>query len=266
MHDNFLCPHGEIGRHTILRGWRSFRAWEFESPCGHKGSRNVAFFYMMIDVLFEDQYILAVNKTAGLMVEPDRNGHPNLLHEVKKYLKQAHQSFNTIYAQHLHRLDRPVSGIVLFAKQKEVLRPLSEQFAQRLVKKKYIAITTQRPILLEGELRNWLRKEKKKAMLFNQPQDYAEEVWLEYSVSPVIDIFLWDITLHTGKFHQIRAQLSAAGCPIIGDELYGSSVPYLQNTIGLHAAQLEFIHPIGHHQVKLQCAPPWYDGTNIRWK
>lgn len=177
------------------------------------------------------------------MVEPDRNGHPNLQQEVKKYLRRPGQS-GEVYAQHLHRLDRPVSGVILFTKQKDILKNLSEQFAERRVKKYYQALTELAPENRQGSLEQWFRKEKKKAMIYESEIPFAEKVHLDYSVQQLpSQRFLWNIQLHTGKFHQIRAQLSHVNCPIIGDALYGSPIPYRENAIPLHACKLIFLHP-----------------------
>ena len=172
-------------------------------------------------ILFEDDAILVVNKPAGLMVEPDRNGFPNLQQLTKKYLKEKFEIKGEVYAQHLHRLDRPVSGVVLFAIRREVLKNLSEQFAQRQVKKYYQAITS------------------------TAPEVSAEKAVLYYNVRNLnATAFVWDIELHTGKFHQIRSQLSHIGCPIIGDNLYGSEASFRTDAIALHARRLIFKHPI----------------------
>jgi RluA family pseudouridine synthase len=207
-------------------------------------------------ILFEDDYILVVNKPAGLMVEPDRNGHPNLLYEVKKYLKAKSNSTQAIYAQHIHRLDRPVSGVILFAKQREVLNNLSNQFATRSIKKYYQALTSTAPTLLEGTLEHWHRKEKKRAVLYNQQVEFSEKVSLTYSVSASSPpLFLWSIELHTGKYHQIRTQLASAGCPIFGDTLYGSADVYTDNAIALHACKLSFNHPVSGELQRISCIP-----------
>ncbi len=201
-----------------------------------------------LQIIYEDDVLLVCNKPAGLMVEPDRNNHPNLLQQVKNYLKEKTGDKNP-YAQHLHRLDRVTSGIVIFTKQKEHLRNLSEQFAQRQVSKYYLALTDKKQEQKEGILEHWHRKEKKKAILVPEGTEYAEKVKLEYTVKQHGNYFLWIIQLHTGKYHQIRVQLSSIGCPIIGDELYGSNIPYKPNTIALHAAKLIITHPVSNEKM-----------------
>jgi 23S rRNA-/tRNA-specific pseudouridylate synthase len=197
-----------------------------------------------------------INKPSGLMVEPDRNNHPNLLQQVKAYLKSSLADGDELYAQHIHRLDRPVSGIVLFAKQRAVLKNLSEQFAERKVKKFYRALTEQAPENLLGRIEHWHRKEKKKAALYNTEIEYSEKAVLEYMVTNLSkDRYLWEITLHTGKYHQIRAQLASLGCPIIGDELYGSAINYRPNSIALDACGLIIHHPISGIEIALEKSP-----------
>lgn len=198
-----------------------------------------------LHIIYEDEVLLVCNKPSGLMVEPDRNNHPNLLHQVKKYLKET-SGEKLPYAQHLHRLDRVTSGLVLFTKQKQYLRNLSEQFAQRQISKQYVALTDKAPNEFEGSLEHWHRKEKKKAVLVTEGTPFAEKALLEYKVTPHGTNYLWNITLHTGKYHQIRVQLASLACPIIGDELYGSDRPFHPNAIALHAAKLSILHPITH--------------------
>ncbi|HWZ21568.1 MAG TPA: RluA family pseudouridine synthase [Cytophagaceae bacterium] len=209
-------------------------------------------------ILFEDPFILVLNKPSSLMVEPDRNGHPNLLQQVQKYIKTSIYPDKNVYAQHIHRLDRPVSGIVLFAKQKEVLKNLSEQFAERKVKKYYQALTETAPKIGKGKLENGHRKEKKKAVIVDVNAFESETVMLGYEVKQVAENkFLWDIELHTGKFHQIRAQLAAVGCPVIGDHLYGSSAIYKPDSITLHACKLIFLHPITNEEIVIEKENNW---------
>jgi RluA family pseudouridine synthase len=209
-------------------------------------------------ILYKDDYILVVNKPNGLMVEPDRNNHPNLLHQVQKYIRTAIPADQEVYAQHIHRLDRPVSGIVLFAIQRTVLRNLSEQFAERKVRKYYQALTSNAPSQHTGTLHHWHRKEKKKAMIAEQEFPYAEEARLSYSIKKLsADRFLWDIELYTGKYHQIRGQLAYIGCPIVGDALYASEVPYKTDAIALHAGKLVFNHPITSQELIIESPTPF---------
>jgi 23S rRNA pseudouridine955/2504/2580 synthase/23S rRNA pseudouridine1911/1915/1917 synthase len=204
-------------------------------------------------ILYDDEFIMVINKPAGLMVEPDRNGYPNLLQQVKKYLKGTSLSGYEVYAQHIHRLDRPVSGIVLFAKQKVVLKNLSEQFAERKVKKYYQALTDKAADQPAGKLENWHHKEKKKAVITADEVPYSEKAILHYETAQVTDNrFLWNIELYTGKFHQIRAQLSAVGCPIVGDAKYNSTVLYKADSIALHAYKLVFHHPITNEEIVIE--------------
>lgn len=184
------------------------------------------------------------------MVEPDRNQNPNLLDDVKRYLKT--NTSEEVYAQHIHRLDRPVRGLVLFAKKRNVLKNLSEQFAERRVKKFYRALTANTPEQRQGRMEHWHRKEKKKAVLYDHEIEYSEKAILDYTVTPLPDKnFLWEIELHTGKYHQIRAQLANTGCPIIGDELYGSNQPYQKDAIALEAYRLVFHHPVNGLEIDI---------------
>jgi RluA family pseudouridine synthase len=194
-------------------------------------------------ILFEDEFLIVIDKPAGLMVEPDRNQNPSLLDEVRKYLRA---TTNEPYAQHIHRLDRVVSGIVLFTKNRNVLKNLSEQFAERKVKKHYQALTTIAPAKPQGRLEHWHRKEKKKAVLYANQIEYSEKAVLDYSILAWQEKFLWSIELQTGKYHQIRAQLASTGCPIVGDALYGSQELYKPHAIALHACRLIFHHPINN--------------------
>ena len=210
---------------------------------------------LSLNIIYEDDALLVCNKPAGLMVEPDRNNFPNLLQQVKNYLKIC-SGDKLPYAQHLHRLDRPVSGIVLFIKKREYLNTLSEQFAQRTVSKYYLALTSNVGISktdslkIEGDtIEQWHRKEKKRAVLVPEGTEFAEKVKLEYRIEQYPSHYLWKIKLHTGKYHQIRVQLASINCPILGDELYGSNILYKPNAIALHAAKLIIRYPVTKQEI-----------------
>lgn len=215
-------------------------------------------------ILFEDAYILVMNKPCSLMVEPDRNGHPNLLQQVQRYIRKNQHPNKEIYVQHVHRLDRPVSGIVLFAKKKSMLRELSEQFAQRTVKKSYQALTDAAPLHPSGTLTHWLAKDtkNKKAVIYKEEQPGSDKVSLSYTTEPLGIYTQWNIDLHTGKYHQIRAQLGISSCPILGDALYGSAMKYAPNAIALHAYALEFDHPFSKERIRMEAIPVWVEKAN----
>ncbi len=208
----------------------------------------------MLDIVYEDDILLVCNKPAGLMVEPDRNNFPNLQQAVKNYLREK-TAEKLPYAQHLHRIDRVVSGLVLFTKQRLYLNNLSEQFAQRTVKKEYLALTKQAPTVWNDSLVQWHRKEKKKAVIVPEGTDYAEPIKLDYTVEVMGTHFLWRVNLFTGKYHQIRVQLAHLQCPIIGDSFYGSTEPYAENAIALQACGLQVTHPKTNERLSFKIEP-----------
>jgi 23S rRNA pseudouridine1911/1915/1917 synthase len=153
-----------------------------------------------------------------------------------------------------HRLDRPVSGVVLFAKKKSVLKMLVEIFSKREIEKTYWAITENRPAKDEDELVNWLFKdtEKRKAIIYDTQVRDSMKVILRYKfIAQNEKGSLLEIKLITGKFHQIRAQLGHMGCPVVGDAHYGSTKPYKENAICLHARQLKLVHPITNEPLNI---------------
>ena len=218
-----------------------------------------------IQILFEDAYLLAVNKPPGIVAESAQATHQTLQAQALSYIRSKEKYPDKCFMGLPHRLDRPVSGVVLLAKKKSVLKMLAETFAGRQVGKTYLAITKHCPEKKEGVLINWLVKDMalRKAIIYNQEIKGASRVELRYQViAQQNHKTLLQIELITGKYHQIRAQLSHAGCPIIGDSHYGSSVLYRTNAIGLHAYRLQLIHPVTNEQLEITAPPPDEDLWN----
>lgn len=218
---------------------------------------------MIPSIIFEDQRLLALSKPSGLMVEKDRANNPCLVDWVEVYLSKSKQP-DHLFIANVNRLDRPVSGLILFAKRKSVLADLQEQFANRSVQKKYLAVTSNSPQLSEGLLTHWLYKDnlQKKGIIYTHEKKDAQKVELKYKIIGKVEgNFLWEIELLTGRYHQIRAQLSFLNCPIIGDEKYGSSYTYDTDAICLHSWKLKFKYP-GKEEKELIAEVP----ENKIWK
>ncbi|MFH0779521.1 MAG: RluA family pseudouridine synthase [Parcubacteria group bacterium] len=197
-----------------------------------------------MEILYEDNHLIAVFKPAGVLTQADDPGAKCLMDDVKKYLKDKYQKPGNVFLGLLHRLDRNVSGIVLFAKTSKGASRLSAQFRERTIQKQYHAIVE--GVLKEQKktLVHFLKKDsaKNKVEIFNNGNDPdSTRVMLDYEVVKSNDNFsLLKIDLHTGKSHQIRAQLSFIGHPIVGDAKYGSKIKLKNNEIGLCATSLSF--------------------------
>lgn len=197
---------------------------------------------MQLKILYESKWLLAIDKPAGLLVEKSSH-YPSVETSVENYLlSQTPKPFVGI----IHRLDRPVSGVVLLAKKKAALKDLNEQFATRQITKQYLALVENQPSQSAALLTHWLQKDlkNKKALVFKKPHMDAVKCELKYQYYKQTEIgYVLEIELLTGKFHQIRAQLAAIGCPILGDTKYGATRPYLPEAIALHAWKLSFKDP-----------------------
>lgn len=189
-------------------------------------------------VLYNNHHLVAFNKPGGVPVQPDPTGDASLLQLGSTYCKtQLHL---------IHRIDRPVSGVVLLAKRKDAMQALHQQFRNREVSKTYLAITAQAPTEESGELVHYLRKRKGKfqAEVLEQAAEGTTEARLNYTCLARSErYFLLKIDLQTGRYHQIRAQLAHIGCPIRGDAKYGFKRRNPDRTIDLHSWQLQFKHP-----------------------
>ncbi|RME99116.1 MAG: RNA pseudouridine synthase [Bacteroidetes bacterium] len=201
-------------------------------------------------VLWNDHHLVVFNKPGGVPVQPDQTGDPSLLQLGSTYCQQK--------LELVHRLDRPVSGVVAFAKRKDALQELHRQFRVREVRKIYLAITAVAPPQEEGQLLHYQRKAKGRyrAEVYDMEVEGSIESRLNYRLLGQSDrYFLWQIELLTGRYHQIRAQLAHIGCPIRGDAKYGFRRRNPDRSIDLHAWQLYLRHPRTREALKL-VAPP----------
>ncbi|PRY16455.1 ribosomal large subunit pseudouridine synthase D [Pontibacter ummariensis] len=213
----------------------------------------------MLDVLFEDNHILAVNKPAGLLVHGDETGDTTLADLAKAYLKQKYNKPGNVFIGVVHRLDRPVSGVVLLAKTSKALRRLNELFRSKKTKKTYWAVVQNQPQQEQGTLVHWLVKDSAK----NQTKAFAKEnksgqrSELHYRLlNKHAGKYLLEVNPITGRSHQIRVQLASMRCPILGDLKYGAAQPLPDKSIALHARQLQFEHPTLKTPVTVSALPP----------
>ena len=200
-----------------------------------------------MEVLYEDNHIIAVDKEAGEIVQGDKTGDMPLSEMLKAWLKEKYNKPGNVFVGVTHRLDRPTSGVVLFAKTDKALTRLNEMFRKGDVKKTYWAIVRKKDIPEEGVLTHWLvRNEKQnKSYAYDTERPDAKKAMLHYRVVARSDRYmLLEVDLMTGRHHQIRCQLSKIGCPIKGDLKYGFERSNPDGSISLHARRVEFVHPV----------------------
>jgi 23S rRNA pseudouridine1911/1915/1917 synthase len=205
--------------------------------------RPVARLIMPLKVLYEDNHLVAVFKPAGVLVQGDKTNDPCLMDEVKKYLKEKYKKSGNVFLGLLHRLDRPVSGIVLFAKTSKGASRLSEQIRNREFKKEYHALVEGVLHIKKAILKNYLFHDEKtnKSQIFDTKKGDAQLAELSYEVEAVRGKnSLLKIGLKTGRHHQIRAQMAHLGHPLVGDKKYGARTPYREGEIALCATKITF--------------------------
>ncbi len=198
-------------------------------------------------VIYEDNHIIIVNKLPGELVQGDKTGDTTLADKVKFYLKEKYNKSGNVFLGVTHRLDRPVSGLVMYAKTSKALSRLNEMFKKGNVQKTYLAITESAPKAPEGLLVNYIKKNEKqnKSYVYDKPVQSAKEAKLKYKVLGKSErYYLLEVELLTGRHHQIRAQLSHIGYIIKGDLKYGAKRSNRDGGIDLLAYKLEFIHPV----------------------
>lgn len=211
-------------------------------------------------VLYEDNHLIIVNKQAGEIVQGDKTGDTPLSDIVKDWLKEKYNKPGNVYLGVVHRLDRPVSGVVLFAKTSKALPRLNKMFAGHdNVSKTYWAIVQNRPQTPQGTLTHWLTRNEKNntARAYDREVPGSKKAVLDYELIASGDRYhLLEIHLHTGRHHQIRCQLAKIGCPIKGDLKYGAPRSNPDGSISLHARNLTLEHPVSHENISVTAPVP----------
>lgn len=221
---------------------------------------------MQEQIVFEDNHLLVINKKAGQLVQGDKTGDLSLLDLIKNFIKVRDQKPGNVFLGLVHRIDRPTSGLVIYAKTSKALSRLTQMVKNREIKKTYWAVVPKTEIPKKQRLINYLQKNEKnnKATVFPKATEGAKEAILNYELIKTLDNFqLLEVDLETGRHHQIRAQLSKIGVPIKGDLKYGSARSNPDGGIHLHARQLEFIHPVTKENIKITAPVPQNDAV---WK
>jgi 23S rRNA pseudouridine1911/1915/1917 synthase len=204
-------------------------------------------FLKFFNVVYEDNHLIVVNKRSGVLVQGDKTGDIPLAEHVKLYLKEKYNKPGNVFAGVVHRLDRPVSGLVLLAKTSKALERMNEMFKSRKIQKTYWAVVKRRPKDINAKLVHWLVKDTQKNVSVAYDEEVKDSLKAELSykvLGKLNDHYLLEVNPITGRPHQIRVQLATIGCPIRGDIKYGFSKPNEDGSINLHARKLKFIHPV----------------------
>ena len=210
-----------------------------------------------IDVIFEDNHLIAVNKKSGEIVQGDKTGDEPLSERVKKYLKVKYNKPGNVFLGTIHRIDRPTSGIVIFAKTSKALSRMNEKFRQNKISKTYWAIVKNRLPKKTDLLEHYLLKNQKKNKSFLSTEEKGKFSVLEYNfLNNLNNYFLYEIFPKTGRHHQIRVQLSTMGSPIKGDLKYGAKRSNPNGGINLHAKKIDFNHPVTKENVSIEANCP----------
>ena len=218
------------------------------------------------EILYEDNHLIIVNKRSGEITQGDNSGDEPLPEKIKAYIKDKYDKPGNVYLGVVHRLDRPVSGLVLFAKTSKALSRMNTLFREDKVKKTYHAIVENPPRENEGTLRHWLKKNEAQNKSYIVPKGTAgaKEAILHYRRLGDSDRYtLLEVDLETGRHHQIRTQLSGMGCIIKGDLKYGAKRSNPDGSISLHARRISFVHPVTREEITVTA--PYPDSDNL-WK
>ena len=214
---------------------------------------------MKLEVLYEDNHLIAVNKPAGLVVQDNEHGLASLEHHVKSYIKIKYNKPGAVFLGCIHRLDTYVTGIVLFARTSKALTRMNDKFKNRLIQKTYAALIRRKPQPMAGTLEHWLKKDPKqnKTKLYHEQQDGSKKAILHYEfINTANHCFLLKVRPITGRPHQIRVQLARTFTGIVGDVKYGQTKPTSDKSIYLHALGLSFVHPVSKENLNLHAPMP----------
>ena len=220
----------------------------------------------MVEILYEDNHLIAVYKKVSDLSQADKTGDTPLEHEVKNYITKKYNKPGEVFLGCIHRLDRPVSGVLLFARTSKALARMNEMFKNHQVKKIYYAIVKENPPAEKGTITHYLKKNEKqnKSYAYDNEVKGSKKASLSYTVTGRSErYYLLEVELHTGRHHQIRAQLAKIGCPVKGDLKYGYSRSNENGGISLLARKLEFIHPVKNEPVSIMAHLPKDDIWNI---
>lgn len=218
-----------------------------------------------LQVLYEDNHLLVINKPAGVLVQGDATGDIPLVEMAKEYIGVKYQKPGEVFLGVVHRLDRPVSGVVVFARTSKALERMNALFRNKETQKTYWALVSRKPVPPEGTLVHWLVKDEKKnkttAYKREHPEGQRSELHFKL-INSKGGYYLVEVNPITGRPHQIRVQLASIGCSIVGDLKYGSEVSSPDGSIALHARKLSFIHPVKKEALTVSASLP----KNDWWK
>ena len=212
-----------------------------------------------LEILFEDNHLIIVNKKSGDLVQADKTGDAPIGDLVKQYLKVKYQKSGNVFLGVTHRLDRPTTGIVVFAKTSKSLERLNKMFREHQIHKTYWAVVKNKPEPLKNTLIQYLKKNPKnnKSTAYPKPTPESKKAILHYEVIKSLDrYFLLEVDLETGRHHQIRCQLASIKCPIKGDLKYGFDRSNKNAGIHLHSRKINFIHPVSKEEIKIIAPTP----------
>ena len=215
--------------------------------------------FVKMEIIYEDNHIIIADKKAGEIVQGDKTGDEPLSEKVKVYIKEHYAKQGAVFLGVTHRLDRPVSGVVVFARTGKGLSRMNELFRNGKVEKIYLAIVMNHPPKEAGELHGWITRNEKqnKSYCHSHPVDGSKEARLRYRLIGQSDCYyLLAVRLFTGRHHQIRCQLAAMGCPIKGDLKYGARRSNPDGSISLHAWRVRFEHPVSHILINVAAPLP----------